>query len=95
VTLTRRAARSVAGLAMPATIIHGDFHAENVAIVDGRPVIFDWSDGAIGDPLMDLVTWFDRIDDADLRERTWSAITEAWSALLDSSRHGGRTWPTA
>jgi aminoglycoside phosphotransferase (APT) family kinase protein len=40
----------------PATLIHGDFHPGNVAIHDGKPIFFDWTDGCLAHPFFDLVT---------------------------------------
>lgn len=57
VAATRTAVERVVDLGFPTTLVHGDFHAGNAALVDGRVVIIDWSDAAIGDPLVDLVTW--------------------------------------
>ncbi len=42
------------------TIVHGDLHPWNVADVDGRPIVFDWSDSCIGHPFLDLATYVGR-----------------------------------
>ncbi len=76
---TRAAVTTLTALGLPDTLVHGDFHAGNVALVDGRPVIFDWSDAAVGNPLVDAVTWLDHIDDPGLRDRTWDRFVAAWS----------------
>ena len=47
----------VEALGLPESVVHGDFHSGNAAFVDGRIVIIDWSDAAIGNPAIDLVTW--------------------------------------
>ena len=57
ITAVRGSIGRVADLGFPATIVHGDFHSGNAALVGDRVVIIDWSDAAIGNPLIDLVTW--------------------------------------
>ncbi len=39
---------------IPDTFVHGDFHTGNVRWTDAGPVIFDWGDCGIGNPLLDL-----------------------------------------
>jgi thiamine kinase-like enzyme len=39
---------------LPQTLIHGDFHANNVLVEYGSSKIIDWSEAAIGSPLLDL-----------------------------------------
>ena len=38
---------------LPPTLIHGDLDAGNVFVRDGAPVIMDWSDSSISNPLFD------------------------------------------
>jgi len=76
---------SLVALALPETLVHGDFHAGNVALVAGRPVTFDWSDAAIGNPLMDVITWVDE-DDPARREGQWAAFVDAWSDVVPPAR---------
>ena len=65
------------------SLVHGDFHSDNAAIVDDRIVVIDWSDAAIGSPLVDLVTWVAWSDDrrAEIDEAT-DAWVEAWSPVV-------------
>ena len=44
----------LAELPFPVSLVHGDFHSENAALVDDRIVVIDWSDAAVGSPLVDL-----------------------------------------
>jgi hypothetical protein len=46
-----------AGLGFPTTLVHGDFHPGNVTLVGDDAVIIDWSDAAVGSPIIDLITW--------------------------------------
>lgn len=50
VELTHR----LSALGLPDTLVHGDMHLGNTACVDGRLVVFDWSDACISHPFFDL-----------------------------------------
>lgn len=84
VDVTRAAAERVARLGFPTTVVHGDFHPGNVTLAGGRATIIDWSDTAISDPSIDLVTWLswsrDRPDDERVATDAW---IDAWSADTD------------
>ena len=60
--------RRLATLGVPDTLVHGDFHAGNVAVDDSELVVFDWTDACIAHPFLDLPTLidFDAGDHADL-----------------------------
>ena len=45
----------LAGLAIPETIQHDDFHDGNVFVRDGRHVFFDWGDSCVSHPFHTLV----------------------------------------
>ncbi len=81
---TRAAIQRVADLGFPETVVHGDFHAGNAARADGRIVIIDWSDAAIANPMIDLVTWLwwsrDQPDDQAAATDAW---IDAWSGVVD------------
>jgi hypothetical protein len=64
------------------TIVHGDFHPWNVADVDGRSIVFDWSDSCIGHPFLDLVTYVGRTADVATRRACIDAYVAAWSDVL-------------
>jgi hypothetical protein len=74
----------VEGVGLPETVVHGDFHSGNAALVDERIAIIDWSDAAISNPAVDLVTWLawsgDRRAEVDAATGAWVA---AWSAAVD------------
>jgi hypothetical protein len=40
---------------VPAALVHGDLHGGNIAAPQGVPMIFDWSDGCIAHPFIDLL----------------------------------------
>jgi aminoglycoside/choline kinase family phosphotransferase len=76
----------VVGLGFPDTVVHGDFHPGNAMLTDGRVVIIDWSDAAVGNPLVDLATWIawseDRPDEVEVAVDAW---VDAWSAQVDAN----------
>ncbi|HEX8228953.1 MAG TPA: aminoglycoside phosphotransferase family protein [Chloroflexia bacterium] len=46
----------LASYAVPQTLLHGDFHGGNLLERDGNILIFDWTDGCIAHPFLDLIT---------------------------------------
>lgn len=67
----------------PETIVHGDLHPWNVADVDGRSIVFDWSDSCIGHPFLDLVTYVGRTADVAARRACVDAYLAAWSDVVE------------
>jgi aminoglycoside phosphotransferase (APT) family kinase protein len=55
----------------------------NVALMDDRPVIIDWSDAAIGSPLVDLVTWIAWTEADGEAEAAAEGWLDAWSGDVD------------
>ena len=86
VTATRAAAERVADLGLPTTVVHGDFHPGNVMLVGDRAVIIDWSDAAIGNPAIDLVTWLSwSKDEPDQQRIATDAWIDAWAEAADAA----------
>jgi hypothetical protein len=56
--LERRLA-ALADLAIPMTLVHGDFHRWNVVQVSDGLVIYDWSDACVSHPFFDFATFFE------------------------------------
>ena len=81
VAATREAVARVAALGFPSTIVHGDFHPGNVGLIGDRAVIIDWSDAAVSNPAIDLVTWlaWSRAVPEE-REIAIDAWIDAWAA---------------
>ncbi|MDQ3128087.1 MAG: aminoglycoside phosphotransferase family protein [Chloroflexota bacterium] len=80
VAATHDAVARVHGLGFPTTLIHGDFHAGNAALVEDRAVIIDWSDAAISNPAVDLVTWLNWSREEPEEQRVAiDAWVTAWS----------------
>ncbi|MDP9329887.1 MAG: aminoglycoside phosphotransferase family protein [Actinomycetota bacterium] len=83
----------VAEAKIPATLVHGDFHLDNIVIKDGRHLIFDWTDACIAHPFVDLATffygWGPASTDTELRRRLRDRYLLGWSDLipLDEAVH--------
>jgi hypothetical protein len=83
--VTRQAA-ALDRLSMPATLVHGDFHAGNVAHHRGRLLVFDWSDAVVGHPLMDAAAWLvEAADDREMAGR-WDTWVDAWTGRVPAER---------
>ncbi len=86
VAWVERQALEIAGLDLAPTLVHGDFHAGNVARHGGRLTVFDWSDAVVGHPLMDAAAWIGEApDDAALGAR-WETWVDAWSGRVPPAR---------
>ena len=46
------------GDAVPATVIHEEFHEANVFVLGGRPRLLDWGEGAVSHPFAGVVNTF-------------------------------------
>jgi hypothetical protein len=72
-------------LGIPPTLVHGDLHSGNVAVRDGVPVFFDWTDACLGHPFLDLVTLRDNgaLEPIPGREERVVAVwREAWQGVV-------------
>jgi hypothetical protein len=76
--------RALAECGIPDTFVHGDFHTGNVRWTDAGPVIFDWGDCGIGNPLLDLPP-FDRNLAAEHRPAARARWIEQWSVRAPGS----------
>ena len=71
-------ARELDALGLPTTLLHGDFHPGNARGTPGRLVLLDWTDAAVGCPLLDLpsfLSWLAPERAAATRE----LVARAWS----------------
>jgi len=75
---------ALAECGVPDTFVHGDFHTGNVRWTDAGPVIFDWGDCGIGNPLLDLPP-FDRNLAAEDRPAARSRWIEQWTVKAPGS----------
>lgn len=76
--------RALAECGIPDTFVHGDFHTGNVRWTDTGPVIFDWGDCGIGNPLLDLPP-FDRNLSAEDRSAARARWIEQWTIKAPGS----------
>jgi aminoglycoside phosphotransferase (APT) family kinase protein len=64
------------------TLVHGDLHPWNVAVGAGGPIVYDWSDAAVGHPFIDLPVFVRRAEDPAVRRTLRSAYLARWSDVL-------------
>jgi hypothetical protein len=86
------ACAELAGAGIPPALVHGDLHDGNIAVVDGQPLFFDWSDACIAHPFFDLATLIGSedfgaapVDPEHLRDRYLQHWT-AYASLPDLRR---------
>ena len=81
------ACATLLAVGLPDALIHGDLHPGNIVVTpDGRYVVVDWSDAALGNPFVDLATYLPRTKDRDLRERLLDAYVATWDGVIDADR---------
>jgi hypothetical protein len=68
---------------IPPSLLHGDLHPFNIVLAEEGPLIFDWSDSAIGPPFFDLLT--DRNDVSRLPDLV-NVYLEPWIAFAPMDR---------
>ncbi|MFN6572677.1 phosphotransferase [Dendronalium sp. ChiSLP03b] len=72
---------------IPQTLVHGDFHCENVILTDEKFIYFDWSDGAVSHPFFDAVFFLEDItqqlpDISDVQVSLRNAYLEPWTVYM-------------
>ena len=70
---------------VPNALVHGDLHLSNVARIDDRYVVFDWTDACVSHPFFDLIDVFREQDEA-VRTRVRNAYLSAWLGFEPMSR---------
>jgi len=83
-------ARNLGALRIPDTLVHGDFHAGNVGLDGAAPRIFDWSDAALANPLLDATPWMQDAETAAESEALWAPWVEAWQGSVPADALAGR-----
>jgi Phosphotransferase enzyme family len=74
----------VEALGLPHTLVHGDFHPNNVLCTDTGVVVFDWSDSAVSHPLMDIAVWASWFRDEPAQyDSVWRVFADAWADHAD------------
>ena len=75
----------LAGCGLPDTVVHGDFHPGNWRCADGAPVVLDFADSHVGNPVLDGLRAIDFLP-ASRRATAASAWIAAWKAAVPRSR---------
>ena len=75
-----RRCRDLAAAGLPETLVHGDLGAHNVAVAEGRPLFFDWAEGCVSHPFLDML---EAVEDP-------AAFAPAKRRYLDAC--GGSAW---
>jgi hypothetical protein len=79
----------LADCGLPDTVVHGDFHPGNWRSGNGSPVILDFADAHLGNPVLDALRAIDfgpadrRTEASEAAEAAWIAV---WTAALPRSR---------
>jgi hypothetical protein len=63
----------LAGCGLPDTLVHGDLHPGNWRYGPGGLLLLDWGDSGVGNPLLDLPAFVERVADDDR-----PAVRRAW-----------------
>lgn len=71
--------------AVPDTLMHGDLHANNVAIREGKMLFFDWTDGCVAHPFLDMLMIFGEEDEV-VRTRLRDRYLALWTAYEPMER---------
>jgi aminoglycoside/choline kinase family phosphotransferase len=75
---------------IPYTLVHADFHSNNIAINDEQIIYYDWTDGCIAFPFFDLVVFLNDsdlpLDIPDARTRLRDAYLEPWTCYAPMQR---------
>ncbi|GIJ50242.1 hypothetical protein Val02_71280 [Virgisporangium aliadipatigenens] len=70
---------------LPDTLVHGDFHPGNWRSDGGPPVVLDWADAHLGNPVLDGLRAIDYLP-ADRRAVAEEAWVRAWTDAAAGSR---------
>ncbi|MFI6742237.1 aminoglycoside phosphotransferase family protein [Nonomuraea sp. NPDC050451] len=73
------------GAAIPATIVHRDFHPGNVVVRDGEILLHDWSFATVANPLFDLASWLLDVSEPDAAAYL-DACFAAWADIVAPER---------
>ncbi len=67
---------------LPDVLAHGDLHLGNIAWVEGRPLLFDWTDTCLTQPLLDVrhlaQSAVQETEDPAAADAVWAAFAPAW-----------------
>ena len=76
-------AAELATYQLPATLVHGDLHPGNIAVMPVGFFFYDWTDASIAHPFFDLITILDEVstlpEAAQAAARLQAAYLDAWT----------------
>ena len=64
----------------PLSLIHGDFHPEQIWVHQGRIVLFDFDEFTLGDPMEDLAQFVLKLEQACIAAELCSVLIEQYAA---------------
>jgi Ser/Thr protein kinase RdoA (MazF antagonist) len=76
----------LADCGLPDTVVHGDFHPGNWRRGDGEPVVLDFADAHLGNPVLDGLRATESLPPGAGRRAAASAWVAAWTAAVPRSR---------
>jgi hypothetical protein len=76
----------LADCGLPDSLVHGDFHPGNWRHEAGLPVVLDFADAHLGNPVLDGLRAIDRLWDDAARRAAAGAWIDAWTAAAPRSR---------
>ncbi|MCC7371750.1 MAG: phosphotransferase [Chloroflexi bacterium] len=89
----KAACELLAAVAVPSSLVHGDFIPDNVAVVGDSPIFTDWCESALSHPFFSVVRfmvsarWGDRWvrDDRQVYARLRGAYLKSWERIAPMS----------
>ncbi len=82
----------LASYGVPPMLMHGDLHTGNIAARERSLLFFDWTDGCIAHPFLDLITFLDNAaalpDPVAAKAYLRDAYLAEWTAYEPSARLG-------
>jgi len=76
----------LADCGLPDTVVHGDFHPGNWRRDDGPPVVLDFADAHLGNPVLDGLRAIGFLPDGQHRGAAADAWIAVWTAAVPRSR---------
>ena len=73
---------------LPDTVVHGDLHPGNWRREGDRLRLLDWGDVAVGNPVVDLRAFVERLDGPGLQARTRERWVQQWRRAVPGSDPG-------
>lgn len=83
---------------LPNTLVHGDLHPGNWRRRGDQLTLLDWGDCRVGNPVLDMRAFLERIEDAGQRHRTrvrWIQAWQSWVPGCDPQRAADLVAPVA